>query len=135
MKTWVLETSCLGSNLSLSSHQLCDVSKSPDVSVCLSFFICEVELMAAPATQGAREDDVARGRAPEGQCALSPRGRLHRDVVPQWRWLVVRLAQPGPPVSIGVNAGIGGHFWGHVMTTGAETCAGPLSTRCGGALA
>ena len=91
--------------------------------------------MAAPATQGAREDDVARGRAPEGQCALSPCGRLHRDVVPQWRWLVVRLARPGPPVSIGVNAGIGGHFWGHVMTTGAETCAGPLSTRCGGALA
>lgn len=64
MKTWVLETGCLGSNLSLSSHQLCDVSKSPDVSVCLSFFICEVELMAAPATQGAREDNVAPGKGP-----------------------------------------------------------------------
>ena len=51
------------------------------------------------------------------------------DLWPGWPGL-----GPGLPVSISVNVGIGTHFWGHMMTVGAEPCAGPLSTWHGEAL-
>ena len=50
IKTWVLEPGYLGSNLSPTSHQLCDVGKSPNVSVHLGFFIYDVAIIVAPTT-------------------------------------------------------------------------------------